>query len=67
MDCFNGATIGADFVAPIVSRKTKKARLMILRTTQGNPSIGSFEAYNDTTGEVFNVLAGKVAPARIGK
>jgi len=65
--CFNGAAIGADFVAPIVSRKTKKARLMILRTTQGNPSIGSFEAYNDTTGEVFNVLAGKVAPARIGK
>lgn len=47
--CFNGLTIGPDFIAPIVSRTTTKARLMVKRTTGGNPDIGEFEAYNDTT------------------
>ena len=65
--CFNGRAIGAEFVAPIVSRTASKARLMIRKTTKDNPSIGSFEAYNDTTGEVFNVARGGVPPARAGK
>ena len=65
--CFNGAAIGADFVAPIVSRTTQKARLAIMRTAKDNPAISSFEAYNDTTGEVFNVPAGRMPPARAGK
>ena len=65
--CFNGASIGADFVAPIVSRTTRKARLMMMRTTKDNPAIRSFEAYNDTTGEVFNVPVGGAPPARVGK
>ena len=65
--CFNGASIGAGFVAPIVSRTTQRARLMIIRTTKDNPAISSFEAYNDTTGEVFNVPVGGVPPARVGK
>jgi len=47
--CFNGRTIGADFVAPIVSRTTRKVRLLIGRTEHGNPCINEFEAYNDTT------------------
>jgi hypothetical protein len=49
--CFNGRGIGADFIAPIVSRTTRKARLFIMRTTKGNPCIAEFEAYNDTTGK----------------
>jgi hypothetical protein len=65
--CFNGATIGADFVAPIVSRTAQKVRLMIMRTTKGNPAISSFEAYNDTTGEILNVPVGGMPPARAGK
>lgn len=48
--CFNGRTIGSDFVAPIVARTIRKARLFILRTTRGAPAIAEFEAYHDTTG-----------------
>ena len=65
--CFHGRTIGAEFVAPIISRTTQKARLMIKQTSTGNPAISSFEAYNDTSGEVFNVPRGGVPPARVGK
>ncbi len=65
--CFNGMGIGADFVAPIVGRTMKKARLMIVRTAKGTPAISSFEAYSDMTGEVFNVPTGGVPPARVGK
>jgi hypothetical protein len=67
VSCFNGRNIGAEFVAPIVARTTQKARLMILKTVKDNPGIVEFEAYNDTTGEVFNVAAGGVPPARLGK
>jgi hypothetical protein len=48
--CFNGREIGPEFMAPIVSRTTKKVRLLIMRTRSGNPAIGAFEVYNDTTG-----------------
>jgi len=65
--CFNGRAIGADFVAPIVSRTTQKARLLVVRTESGNPSIAEFAAYNDTSGEVFNVPRGSVPPGRVGK
>ena len=47
--CFNGRGIGPDFIAPIVSRTTRKVRLSIARPTSGNPCIAEFEAYNDTT------------------
>jgi hypothetical protein len=67
MGCFNGATIGADFMAPIVGRTTRKARMLIMRTAAGNPALSSFRAYNDTTGEVINVPVGKMPPARVGK
>ena len=67
MSCFNGRSIGAEFVAPIVARTTQKARLTIVQTAKGNPCIVEFEAYNDTAGEVFNVAAGGVPPARLGK
>jgi len=46
--CFNGRTIGPDFIAPIVSRTTRKVRLFIVRTTNGNPCIAEFEAYHGT-------------------
>lgn len=49
LGCFNGMTIGRDFIAPIVSRSTSKARLMILRTAGGVPGICEFEAYHDVT------------------
>jgi hypothetical protein len=64
--CFNGASIGPDFLAPIVSRTTRKARLLILRTAGDSPAIAAFEAYNDTSGEVFSVPPGGVPPSRAG-
>lgn len=48
--CFNGRNIGPEFVAPIVSRRTRKVRLRIMRTDSGHPAIGAFEVYNGTTG-----------------
>ncbi|MBL7223215.1 MAG: discoidin domain-containing protein [Candidatus Brocadiae bacterium] len=47
--CFNGMSIGPEFIAPIVSRNTRKVRLFIVRTASGNPCIAEFEAYNDAT------------------
>jgi len=55
--CFNGRAIGRDFIAPIVSRTTRKVRLFVIRTTRGNPCIGEFEVYNDTTGKLLNKAA----------
>ena len=65
--CFNGRAIGSGFVAPIVCRVTPKVRLTVVRTKNGNPCITEFEAYNDTTGEIFNVAKGGVPPGRQGK
>jgi len=65
--CFNGREIGPEFVAPVVSRITSKVRLVILKTGSGAPSLAGFAAYNDKTGEIFNVRVGGVAPARVGK
>jgi autotransporter-associated beta strand protein len=65
-DCFNGRGIGAEFVAPIVSRSTRLVRLMILQTTSGNPSIREFEVYHDATGELFSDLTGAAATNKYG-
>ncbi|MCE9609222.1 MAG: autotransporter-associated beta strand repeat-containing protein [Chthoniobacter sp.] len=43
--CFNGRTMGSNFIAPIVSRTTTKLRLLITATTAGTPGIAEFEAY----------------------
>lgn len=43
--CFNGRTMGTNFIAPIVSRTTTKLRLSITSTTAGTPGIAEFEAY----------------------
>jgi autotransporter-associated beta strand protein len=56
VSCFNGRTIGANFVAPIVSRTTQKARLWITSTSSGNPGIAEFQAYNDIAGQTFSTL-----------
>jgi len=50
VSCYNGREIGPEFMAPIVSRPTKKVRLRIMATRSGNPAISAFEVYNDTTG-----------------
>ncbi len=47
--CFNGMGIGREFMAPIVSRTTRKVRLFIMKAAKGNPCIAEFAAYNDTT------------------
>jgi dienelactone hydrolase/formylglycine-generating enzyme required for sulfatase activity len=49
VSCFNGRAIGAEFVAPIVSRTTTKARLRVIQTKSGKPNIVEFAAFNDTT------------------
>ena len=59
--CFNGRGIGADFVAPIIARTTQKVRLLVIQTTQGNPVISEFAAYNDLSGDVFNDPTGEKA------
>ena len=65
--CFNGASIGAEFVAPIVSRSTSKARLLIIRANGDKPVLSAFEAYNDSPGEALKVPLGGVPPNRVGK
>ena len=65
--CFNGIAIGAEFVAPIVTRTTSKARLVVIRTTKDTPALSAFEAYNDPAGDVFNVPKGGATPNRVGK
>lgn len=67
VSCFNGLAIGPEFMAPIVGRDTKKARLSIIATGSGNPAICSFEAYNDTTGTVFNDPRGEQATRAVGR
>jgi hypothetical protein len=49
VSCFNGGSIAAEFVAPIVGRTTNKVRLFIKKTAKDNPSIVEFEAYNNTS------------------
>ena len=67
VSCFNGAGIGAEFVAAIVSRTTTKARLTVLRAGDAKPALTAFEAYNDTPGDPFKVAKGGVTPNRVGK
>ena len=43
--CFNGRTMGTNFIAPAVSRTTTKVRLWITSTASGTPGIADFEAY----------------------
>ena len=64
--CFNGRTIGPNFIAPIVSRKTRGVRLHIMRTTRGNPAIKELGVYNGT-GQTFNDPNGMAARQRVGK
>ncbi|MCE9612179.1 MAG: hypothetical protein K8R23_18430 [Chthoniobacter sp.] len=66
--CFNGSGIGAEFVAPIVTRTTSKARVLVLRTNNNDkPNLAALEAYNDTPGDSFTVEKGGVPPNRVGK
>ena len=65
--CFNGRGIGGDFIAPIVSRTTKKVRLRVLQTTAGNPGIMEFGVYNDPVGSLFNDPTGVAAVGVVGK
>ena len=65
--CFNGRGIGGDFIAPIVSRNTKKVRLRVLQTTAGNPAITEFGVYNDPVGTLFNDATGAAAVGVVGK
>jgi len=67
VNCFNGRTMGGEFVAPIVARTTPKARLRLMQTSGGEPKVGTFEAFEDTTGDVFNVARGQDPPPRQGR
>ena len=64
---FNGGSIGDNFVAPIVTRTTSKARLLALRTSKVNPALAAFDAHNDPLGEALNLPMGGTPPNRIGK
>lgn len=65
--CFNGLKIGPDFIAPIVSRTTTKARLLVKRTDAGNPAIAEFEVYNDTTAGSSNPSPAATPRAAMGR
>lgn len=67
MGYFNGRGIGRDFAAPIVSRTTRKIRLMVVQTTNGNPCITEFGAYNDPVGSPFNNPTGAAATGVVGR
>ena len=61
VSCFNGRGIGADFIAPIISRTTQKVRLQVIQTTKDNPAITEFAAYNDPSGDAFSDPTGEQA------
>ena len=65
--CFNGLSIGTKFVAPIVERKTTKARLRVIGAKAGQPQITEFAAFKDPLGEEWNVKRGDNTPNRVGK
>ena len=65
--CFNGRTMGPAFVAPVVTRRTSKARLRLLDTESGPPGMAGFAAYHDPLGEAWNVPRGHAVPDRIGR
>jgi dienelactone hydrolase len=67
VSCFNGREIGNEFVAPIVSRTTTKARLRLVQTKTGKPGISEFAAFNDPPGESWNVARGDPTPNRVGQ
>jgi len=67
VSCFNGRGIGPSFVAPIVSRTTSKARLRLMATKKGEPRIAEFAAFDDPTGEPWNVARGRPTPNRVGR
>ena len=47
--CFKGRQIGREFMAPIVSRTTRKIRLRVEQTAGGLPALVEVGIYNDTT------------------
>ena len=61
--CFNGLEIGAEFMAPIVSRTTQKVRLFIKQSSKDHPTITEFEVYNDTTAGLTVDKLGRVTAA----
>ena len=65
--CFNGMHIRREFVAPIVSRRTRGVRLIVKSTKEGVPAITEFGAYNDTKAEVFNDPKGIAARHKVGQ
>ncbi len=65
--CFNGMGIGREFVAPIVSRRTRAVRLHIVKTLSGPPAIAELEVYNAPTGRIFNDATGEAATKLVGK
>lgn len=67
VNCFNGLNIGADFVAPIVARRTQSVRLYVIRTASGAPCIREFEVYNDASGQIYNDATGAAAGKFVGK
>ncbi|MCF7674303.1 MAG: discoidin domain-containing protein [Akkermansiaceae bacterium] len=64
--CFNGMAIGEDFIAPVVSRRTRGVRLRVIATKDGNPAIREFSAYH-AAGEAFKDADGTAATSRVGK
>lgn len=67
LNCFNGRTIGTDFVAPIVARTTPKVRLRLMRTTAGEPKLATFDAFDDRLGDPFSMPRGQDPPPRQGR
>jgi len=65
--CFTGGAIGTDFVAPIVARKTTKARLVVEAVKEGVPAVTEFAAFDDDPGEPFSLPRGQQVPNRVGK
>jgi len=61
--CFKGRQMGREFMAPIVSRMTRKVRLRIEKTTGGLPAMVEIGVYNDTTRGPHEAIIKAVASA----
>jgi hypothetical protein len=65
--CFNGMHIKREFVAPIVSRRTRGVRLVVKSSKSGLPAIAEFAAYNNTGGKPFSDPKGIAARNTYGQ
>ena len=59
MGVVDEGVVGREFMAPIVSRATRKVRLFVMEAAKGSPCIAEFGDHDDMSGGLRNIAAGR--------